>query len=103
MIYEVTDTHKVSALFGKWEEPMIWSCLQGVMGKIYADNLNNPTAAMAILGDFTFFAGKPNMELVSSKPAWCTQDFMIMVPQNKLSIPDDSEPSFRKHSTVIPL
>lgn len=33
MIYEVTDTHKVSALFGKWEEPMIWSCLQGVMAK----------------------------------------------------------------------
>lgn len=83
MIYEVTDALKISALFGKWEEPMIWSCLQGVMGKIYADNLNNPTAAMAILGDFTFFAGKPNMELVSSKPAWCTQDFMIMVPQNK--------------------
>lgn len=83
MIYELTDTNKASSLFGKWEETLIWSCLQGIMGKIYADDGNNPTAAMAILGDFAFFAGKPNIELVSYKPGWCTQNFMIMVPQNK--------------------
>lgn len=83
MVYEITDTNNVSSLFGKWEETLIWSCLQGIMGKIYADNLNTPTAAMAIIGDFTFFAGKPNMELVSYKPDWCTQSFMIMIPQNE--------------------
>lgn len=83
MIYEITNTKLVSPLFGEWEETLIWSCLQGIMGKIYADDLNTPTAAMAILGDFTFFAGKPNTELVSYKPAWCTQTYMIMVPQNE--------------------
>ena len=83
MVYEITDMNNVSSLFGKWEETLIWSCLQGIMGKIYADNLNTPTAAMAIIGDFTFFAGKPNIELVSYKPDWCTQSFMIMVPQNE--------------------
>ncbi len=83
MIYEISNTHNVSSLFGKWEETLIWSCLQGIMGKIYADDLNTPTAAMAIIGDFTFFAGKPNMELISYKPDWCTQNFMIMVPQNR--------------------
>lgn len=83
MIYEVTNSKNISALFGKWEETLIWSCLQGIMGKLYADELNNPTATMAILGDFTFFAGKPNMELVSYKPDWCKQNFMIMVPQNE--------------------
>ena len=82
MIYEITDTNNVSSLFDNWEETLIWSCLQGIMGKIYADDLNVPTAAMAMLGDFTFFAGKPNTELVSYKPSWCTQNFMIMVPQN---------------------
>lgn len=81
MIYEIIDTKTVSTLFGEWEETLIWSCLQGIMGKIYADDLNAPTAAMAIIGDFTFFAGKPNIELVSYKPDWCTQNFMIMVPQ----------------------
>ena len=83
MIYKITDTNKVSSLFDNWEETLIWSCLQGIMGKIYADNLNTPTAAMAIIGDFTFFAGKPNIELVSYKPDWCTQSFMIMIPQNE--------------------
>ncbi len=83
MVYEITDMDNVSSLFDKWEETLIWSCLQGIMGKIYADNLSTPTAAMAIIGDFTFFAGKPNIELVSYKPDWCTQSFMIMVPQNE--------------------
>lgn len=82
MVYEITDTHKCLHLFGKWDETLIWSCLQGIMGKIYGDDLNNPTAAMAVLGDFTFFAGEPNAELVSYKPGFCTGDFMIMVPQN---------------------
>lgn len=54
MVYEITDTTNVSSLFGKWEETLIWSCLQGVMGKIYANDLNKPTSAMAIIGDFTF-------------------------------------------------
>lgn len=48
MIYEITDTDPVASLFGKWEETLIWSCLQNVMGKIYADDLKKPTTAMAI-------------------------------------------------------
>lgn len=83
MVYKITDTNNVSSLFDKWDETLIWSCLQGMMGKIYADDLYAPTAAMAMIGDFAFFAGKPGIELVSYKPAWCTRNFMIMVPQNK--------------------
>ncbi|MDE6697920.1 MAG: GNAT family N-acetyltransferase [Lachnospiraceae bacterium] len=82
MVYEITSSEKVAALFDKWEDTIILSCLQGIMGKIYADDLHNPTAAMAILGDFIFFAGNPSIELVSYKPNWCIQDFMIMIPQN---------------------
>lgn len=83
MIYEVRDTKKVAALFDGWEENLIYSCLQGVMGKIYANSEENPEAAMAILGDFCFFAGRPTEELVCYKPEWCKQDFMIMVPQKE--------------------
>lgn len=83
MIYEIINTNTVAPLFSNWEETMIWSCLQGVMGKIYAEDLEHPTVAMAILGDFSFFAGKPSVEIASYKPDWCTQDFMIMVPQNE--------------------
>ena len=52
------------------------------MGKIYADCLEHPTVAMAIFEDFSFYAGNPSGELVSYKPDWCTQDFLIMTPQN---------------------
>lgn len=83
MIYKITDTNNVSSLFENWEETLIWSCLQGVMGEIYADGSDTPTTAMAIIGDFIFFAGKPHIELVSYKPGWCTKSFMIMVPQNE--------------------
>lgn len=82
MVYEVKNTGTVKHIFGKWEETLIWSCLQGIMGKIYVTSLDSPVSAMAIIGDFIFYAGKPDKELVSYKPGWCKQDFIIMVPQN---------------------
>lgn len=83
MLYEITDTAHVSFLFDQWEETLIWSCLQGIMGKVYADDVNTPETAMAVLGDFTFFAGKPRLEFVSYKPDGCTQSYRIMIPQNE--------------------
>ncbi len=83
MIYEIKDTKTAAPLFAGWEETIIWSCLQGIMGKLYADDPVHPTAAMAILGDFTFFSGKPCRELAAFKPEWCTQDFMILIPQHE--------------------
>lgn len=83
MIYEIINTDKVSTLFGNWDETLIWSCLQGIMGKIYGNSSDNPTAVMSLLGDFAFFAGEPDAELVFYKPDWCTQDFIIMVPQSE--------------------
>lgn len=82
-IFEITQSDKVDFLFGDWQETLIWSCLQNVMGHLYANNLEIPTSAMAILGDLCFLAGEANREFVMYKPEWCTQDFMIMVPQNK--------------------
>lgn len=68
-------------IFEEWDETIIWSCLQGVMGEIYTNQPDND-AAMAILGDFAFVAGKPSEKLVRFKPESCKQDFIIMVPQN---------------------
>lgn len=50
------------------------------MGEIHT-NLSED-AAMAILGDFAFFSGNPDEELIRFKPESCKQDFIIMVPQN---------------------
>lgn len=72
---------EIQSLFDNWNETIIWSCLQGIMGNIYT---NSPydDAVMAMLGDFAFYAGKPSEKLVRFKPENCKQDFMIMVPQN---------------------
>lgn len=83
MVYEITDTTRVAALFNGWEETMIWSCLQGIMGKIYATDPAYPASSMAVLGDFTFFAGEVSKELIAYKPGGCTQNFMIMTGQNE--------------------
>lgn len=82
MIYEMHERKNVEDIFAGWNETIIWACLQGVMGHVYADHIENPSSAMAILGDFCFFAGKPSGELVAFKPAWCRQDFIIAVGQN---------------------
>lgn len=72
---------EIQSLFDNWNETIIWSCLQGIMGNIYTNSPYND-AVMAMLGDFAFYAGKPSEKLVRFKPENCKQDFMIMVPQN---------------------
>ena len=48
------------------------------MGELY--NNVSEDAAMAILGDFVFYAGNPSEKLVQYKPKSCKQDFIIMGP-----------------------
>lgn len=82
MVFETKGTEKINKIFEGCEETLIWSALQGVMGKIYVTDMKNPAAAMVILGDFSFFAGQADRELVSYKPDWFSKDFIIMVPEN---------------------
>lgn len=82
-ICNVENRENTKHIFANWDETIIWSCLQGVMGHIYADDRENPSSAMAILGDFCFYAGCPSRELAAFKPEWCHQDFIIAVPRNQ--------------------
>ena len=84
MIFELKQTKKAAELFEGWEETLIWSCLQGVMGSLYVDSLEKPASAMALIGDFCFLAGKPDKEIVWYKPRHGWRDFMIIVPQSRL-------------------
>lgn len=70
----------ITSIFDSWNETIIWSCLQDVMGEIHTNSEED--AAMAILGDFAFLAGKPSEELIRLKPESCKQNFIIMVPHN---------------------
>lgn len=50
MIFEVKSNKRIEALFVGWQETMIWSCLQNVMGHLYADSEEQPNCAMALQG-----------------------------------------------------
>lgn len=83
-VWRLTDTENVRHLFAGWEETLIWSCLQGVMGEIYVSDCSSvqPRSAMAVLGDFTFLAGEPDEYLAAYRPVCCKPDFRIVIPQN---------------------
>ena len=65
MVYVLEDTSKVEKLFDGWQETLIYSCLQKVMGKIFVTDLENPVSAFAFVGILGFFAGAPDEELVN--------------------------------------
>lgn len=77
MIYEANSDVKkrLIPIFKGMGDTMILSCLQGYMGKAYADNKKNPTAAEIIVGELVFFAGDPNVEaaeeLLNNLPGEC--------------------------------
>ena len=79
MIYELKDKSKVRALFEGWQETLIWSCLQDVMGKVFVTDTEHPASALAFVGCFGFYAGEPDRELVAGKP----DGFVIMVPRHE--------------------
>lgn len=78
MLYELEDTSKVKELFAGWNETLIFSCLQKIMGKVYVSDTEQPKSAFAFVGCFGFYAGIPDKEIVMNRP----DGFVIMTPQN---------------------
>lgn len=93
-MYELEDTSRVNELFAGWQETLIYSCLQKVMGKIHVTDTESPVSALAFVGCFGFFAGKPDRELVIQKP----DGFAIMIPQNEAwaALIEESYPSAKR-------
>lgn len=83
MVCRIHDTKCTEPLFEGWEETLVWSCLQGVMGEIYAVSPEAPVSAMAVIGDFCFFAGRPDRELAGYWPGSREKNFMLAVPQSE--------------------
>lgn len=77
------DMYRITPIFEGWNETLIWSCLQGYMGNAWTDAIQNPKSAQIITGDFCFFAGAPNIELVKNIPQYFTSECILMIPQNE--------------------
>ena len=78
MLCELKDTTKAKELFAGWNETLIFSCLQNVMGKIYVSDTERPRSALAYVGCFGFYAGIPDKEIVENKP----NGLSIMIPED---------------------
>ena len=57
-------SHDAAPLFAGWEKGMILSCLQGHMGQVRTGGGHPPESALCAIGDFCFFAGRPDPALV---------------------------------------
>lgn len=100
-IYKPDDPQTAARLFAGWQETMILSCLQGIMGEIYVSEpisgerspetceagdfamAARPLSAAAMLGDFCFLAGEPDAELAAFTPEGWDRDFRILVPRER--------------------
>ena len=69
MIYKMKDMKDVQKLFDNIDDPMVSVCLSNIMGNVYADDQQEPKSAVATLGNFSFFAGLANKEIVSQRIA----------------------------------
>lgn len=72
----------IAPLFQGWEETMIWSCLQGNMGRAWADVLPLPRAAKILVGDFCFLAGTPHTALAIPAEEDFSSDMLLLLPQH---------------------
>ena len=75
---------QIAPLFAGSQETMIWSCLQGEMGKAWADRALHPRCAGVISGDFCYLIGDSGIreaeELVQALPAEHTSPFLLIIP-----------------------
>lgn len=74
---------KIAPLFHHSSHAMVLSCLQGYMGKAWTDNSNDPKSAQIVVGDFCFFAGQPDKELVENMKIDSPSGFLLIIPENK--------------------
>ena len=81
MICELKDPSKAAPVFEGWDDldTGVIACLENVMGRIYANDPQHPRSALAVIGDFAFCAGEPDLELLRAKP----DRWLLVVPQNE--------------------
>lgn len=68
---------KIAPLFSGWDETLIWSVLEGHMGRAIVDSEENPVSAQLAIGDICFFGGTPSETLAAKAAA------EELVPQNE--------------------
>lgn len=81
MIARLENAAVAAPLFSACDDALAWSCLQGIMGAVIADDEHLPASAAAVLGDFMILAGKPDAELLDLEHLPVCARPSILVPR----------------------
>lgn len=77
----LSDPSLAADLFSGWEETMIYSCLEGTTGSVYAECMDGkPLSAVCIAVDFAFFSGIPSPSLITHDYG---KSFLILTPRDR--------------------
>lgn len=79
---KIKDVDKIQHFYENWEESMLWSCFQGIMGDAYVDDADFPSSSIIYVNCFAFAAGEVNENLVQSWYDEKVDDFAIIVARN---------------------
>lgn len=83
VMHKVSDVQSVGWLFEESRDTLVWSCLEGTMGCIYADDRENPKTAAAMLGDFCFLRGEARKDIAEFLFQAREKESLIMIPENQ--------------------
>lgn len=80
------ERNRAAVLFKGWSDTLLWTCLEGKMGCIRADDARQPSFALATVGDFSFCAGDANAAQAQEAVGRLMEDhpngFALIVPQD---------------------
>ena len=80
---KLADVSKIEALYSGWEESMIWSYFQRVMGEAYVDDIINPKAAIIYVNCFAFAAGQVDENLLQEWYDQVVDGFSIITARDE--------------------
>lgn len=83
-IYKVENMTLISSFFPRSHSTLVTSCLTNYMGVAYVDCLKHPLSVQLSIGDFIFFSGIVNEQLLSSIETNPQKKEVIVVPQNQV-------------------
>lgn len=84
MIQIVRSMASVAPLFAGWQETIIWSCLQGEMGEVYAPVGEAPSRPWPRWGILPFWRGSPGRSWSGSFPQAAGQTITFWFPRTRM-------------------
>lgn len=85
MVYKmnVDSRRKLLPMFESMKDTMILSCLQGHMGTVWVDDLENPTVAQVLVGMWVFYAGDSNAKAAEELLHNIPEEALVIVNTDK--------------------